>query len=112
VNLFLGGDEDLENFVLELHGLNALDQGLGDLVFVAGIGVDNVPAGTLVVTFGDDDVVGGSGFFGLFGFLLSDNIDGGGGGVGSLLGLGGFFGGGFSWHSLIGNWLLKLASGN
>src|SRR5215207_9401603 len=44
LDLILHGDEDLEDLVLHAHGLDAvLEVGL-DLVLVAGVGVDDVPA--------------------------------------------------------------------
>ncbi len=44
VDFVLGGDEKLENLVCLAQGGDSLAQGLGDPGFVAGIGMDDIPA--------------------------------------------------------------------
>ncbi|KKT36407.1 MAG: hypothetical protein UW23_C0001G0017 [Candidatus Collierbacteria bacterium GW2011_GWA1_44_12] len=57
LDLFLGRDEYLEDPRSEPHGFNTSPEGNGDTVFVAGLGVNDVPFGRLRGLGRDDDVV-------------------------------------------------------
>lgn len=41
----LNGNNGLKDFVFEVHGFDSGFEGFNDFVFVAGIGVDNIPSG-------------------------------------------------------------------
>ena len=50
-HLFFGGNNHLEDAVLHPHGFDALFEVLFDLVFVARIGVNDIPGATIVGSF-------------------------------------------------------------
>jgi len=56
-DFFLSRDKDLKDVVGKAHGLNSGFEGDGDAVFVAGLGVNDVPFGRLRGLGRDDDVV-------------------------------------------------------
>ena len=74
LDFFLGGDEDLVDKVLKTHGLNSGFEGDENAVFVAGLGVNDVPLGRSGSFGGDDDVIGilyfGYKLVDLFGFFF------------------------------------------
>ena len=60
-DLVLGGDQQLKHLVFQIHGFDPGGEGEGDFVFVAGVGVDNVPVSLGIICLSNDDViVGGS----------------------------------------------------
>ena len=44
-DLFLGGDDNIEDLVLHAHGLDALFKVMADLVLITRITVDHIPGG-------------------------------------------------------------------
>ena len=50
LNLFLGGDDHIENLILHPHGLDTLLQVVAHLILVTRIAVDHIP-GTLFTRF-------------------------------------------------------------
>ncbi len=57
LDLFLSRDEDLEDPRCKPHGFNTSSEGDGDAIFMARLGVNDVPLGGFWCIGGDDDVI-------------------------------------------------------